>query len=59
MYELVSLRQPYEGQEQMKDCIFEGQKPFLSEKVGRKIGFHINQKRLGHFVPVKCFGSNG
>lgn len=32
MYELVSLRHPYDGQEQMKDCIFEGQRPFLAEK---------------------------
>jgi hypothetical protein len=33
IYELICLRQPYEGQEQMKDCIFEGQRPLLSEKV--------------------------
>lgn len=33
IYELISLRRPYDGQESMKDCIFEGQRPLISEKV--------------------------
>ncbi|KAI6219497.1 Protein kinase domain containing protein [Aphelenchoides fujianensis] len=32
IYELISLRHPFDGQDQMKDCIFEGRRPFVSEK---------------------------
>lgn len=33
VYELVSLKQPYDGQEQMKDFILEGGRPFLTDRV--------------------------
>lgn len=33
LYELISLKQPYEGHAQMKDFILEGRKPYVSEKV--------------------------
>uniref|UniRef100_A0AC35F4B2 Non-specific serine/threonine protein kinase n=1 Tax=Panagrolaimus sp. PS1159 TaxID=55785 RepID=A0AC35F4B2_9BILA len=32
VYELISLKQPYDGQEQMKDFILDGGRPFLSDK---------------------------
>ena len=32
LYELISLKQPYDGQEQMKDFILDGGRPFLSDK---------------------------
>uniref|UniRef100_A0A1I7S218 Non-specific serine/threonine protein kinase n=1 Tax=Bursaphelenchus xylophilus TaxID=6326 RepID=A0A1I7S218_BURXY len=32
VYELITLHHPYDGHEQMKDCIFEGQRPMLNEK---------------------------
>ncbi|KAI6202441.1 Protein kinase domain containing protein [Aphelenchoides besseyi] len=32
IYELISLRHPFDNQDQMKDCIFEGQRPLVSEK---------------------------
>uniref|UniRef100_A0A914EQ15 Protein kinase domain-containing protein n=1 Tax=Acrobeloides nanus TaxID=290746 RepID=A0A914EQ15_9BILA len=32
LYELVSLKQPYDRQEQMKDFILEGGRPFLTDK---------------------------
>lgn len=33
IYELISLKQPYDGHEQMKDFILEGRRPYVSEKV--------------------------
>ncbi|KAI1713552.1 protein tyrosine kinase domain-containing protein [Ditylenchus destructor] len=32
IYELISLKQPYEGHDQMKDFILEGRRPYVSEK---------------------------
>ncbi|KAH7717085.1 LRK-1 protein [Aphelenchoides avenae] len=32
LYELISLKQPYDGQEQMKESILEGRRPYVSEK---------------------------
>ncbi|CAD5207709.1 unnamed protein product [Bursaphelenchus okinawaensis] len=32
VYELITLHHPYDGHEQMKDCIFEGQRPMVNEK---------------------------
>jgi serine/threonine protein kinase len=33
LYELLTLKQPYEGQDQMKEYILEGRKPHVSDKV--------------------------
>lgn len=33
LYEVISLKQPYDGRDQMKDFILEGRRPYVSEKV--------------------------
>lgn len=38
LYELISLKQPYDGQEQMKESILEGRRPYVSEKVKLEVG---------------------
>uniref|UniRef100_A0A915CTS6 Protein kinase domain-containing protein n=1 Tax=Ditylenchus dipsaci TaxID=166011 RepID=A0A915CTS6_9BILA len=32
LYELITLKQPYEGHEQMKEFLLEGRRPYVSEK---------------------------
>lgn len=36
IYELISLKQPYDGSDRIKDFILEGGRPYVSEKVNKK-----------------------
>ena len=57
LYELVSLKQPYDRQEQMKDFILEGGRPFLTDKVrirkgGGKSGFRFNTQTYSNIMKI-------
>lgn len=60
LYELLTLHQPFEGHESVKECILEGGRPPLTYRVSFFIYlFSIYHFFLGNVISLSLFGSDG